>query len=906
MQSLMFWSMNHPRIVIILLIVISIFALLQLPSLRIDASINSLMSQDNESRRYYQETLERFGSDKITLIFIEDKNLFSPEKLKILDELVYTIEQIPDVEHVESLLSVSNFRNENGALISGPLIDWLPENQEEANQIRTYALDNPILVGNLVSGNGSATVIHVYKKDNSPDTNQTQSFSDLLETVIGQNEDHFEAIFQFGNTYLENIVSSTIIADQVRLVPISVLVIMITLVLTMGSLSAAILPMLTAGISIVWTMGFMGLSGIPLNTLTAIVPSLLIVIGSTEDIHLVSEYLTGLKKIKIREKAVEHMIRKISLAVVLTSVTTFIGFLSISLNPILILKQFGLVAAFGLLVNPIITILVSPIYLRYRGPTSFAQRRFLIGLPVFNIWIDRILHIILKHKVFLLSLFGVILISAVYLTFRVRVDNSLIGFFKSSSEARKRCETLEEKIGAPQQFNIRIVSQEPSSFKNADLLRQLLAIQTYLDNQEWTHRSISLADYIALIHREMNGGEPSFYSIPDEPALISQYALLLHRNEIQRFVTPDYSEVNIVVAHQIESSNELNRFLQDLEKTLSETISPQLQYGITGESILINSTADTLAEGQIRSLGLLMVIIFLIMSFLFLNVRAGFLSMIPNIFPIVCVFGIMGLFNIPLDTGTAMVAVMAIGIALDDTIHVMTRYYQEMRRLQNNSEAIKAVFQIETRPVISTSLALAFGFLGVCLSSFVPIIHFGALSALVMILAMMGDLFITPILLSSTQLITIWDMIGLRLRREVVSQSRLFEGLRSWQIKKIILLGEIKEKTSGGTIIHAGEFGSSLFLLLEGQVEVQLKSHSISQINTGEIFGEIALVNPGPRSADVIAVEAIKYIEINWPGVLNIQRRFPRLAGRLFLNLAAIIADRLVQTDKHMLDQQRI
>ena len=268
----------------------------------------------------------------------------------------------------------------------------------------------------------------------------------------------------------------------------------------------------------------------------------------------------------------------------------------------------------------------------------------------------------------------------------------------------------------------------------------------------------------------------------------------------------------------------------------------------------------------------------------------------------------MGIFDIPLNTGTAMVAAIAIGIAVDDTIHFMARYNEEMRRLQNQNLAMEVCLRSEIRPVLATSIALSLGFAILGFSHFVPVIYFGLLSALVMLFALLGDLFITPILLSSTQLITLWDMLGLKLKKAVIFHSPLFRDMKAWQIKKIVLLGKVVEKKQNEPAVVQGEPGSSMFLILEGEARVVSRDKNgqevkLATLKPGEIFGEIALIKPGPSSADVLASTDLKYLEIDWNALQRIQKIYPRIASRLFLNLSRILGQRLLMTNKKLMER---
>ncbi|MDO9529454.1 MAG: MMPL family transporter [Syntrophales bacterium] len=912
MRRFMLWSQTHPWIVIVGVAIITIFALYSARNIRIDASTEGMMIQGDPAQYYYQETLKKFGTDNITVIFIQDKNLFTPEKLKLLDKLVFKFEELHGVSKVESLYSVTNFKGVDGALETNPLMDWPPETQEEAERVKADALRNPVFLNSLISKDGTATAINLFVEGDPDDPEFNVKFSRGVDEIIKPFQNQLDTIFQIGLSFTRRLISDNIIGDTVKLVPLSAFVLLITLIIFMRSASGALLPILTAGTSIVCTAGFMAQVNIPLNVLTVIVPALIIVVGSTEDIHILSEYLEGVEETRgNRAEAIRIMAGKVGTAVLLTSLTTFIGFLSITLNQITLLKQFGVVAAFGLFVNPVATCLLAPVYLHFFGPTKVktsGEHKASFTDRFFGVIANNIIKIIYTNKRLVLTFFlGLAAIIGLF-TLQVNVDNDLLGYFKKNSAIRSRSRILHKDLAGAQTFFIRINSGFADTFKQPENLAQIAKIQKYISEKGWFDKTKSLADDISLIHREMNNGDEKYFKLPDSADLIAQYLLFLHRDEISRYVTADFSEANILVRHNVSSSYELAEVLQDLEEHIKKTLNPHFLWGLTGENILINTAADSMAAGQAKSLSLVLVLIFIIMSILFVNVKAGALSLIPNLFPIVLNFGIMGIFGIPLNTGTAMVAAIAIGIAVDDTIHLMTRYNTEMRLLQSQDKAVNVCIHAEARPVISTSIALALGFAVLGFSNFVPVISFGLLSSMVMIFAVIGDLFITPILLSSTQLMTLWDMLGLHLQKAVIQNAALFRDLRPWQMKRVVLLGRMLTNKAGELAVVQGEEGSSMYLLLEGSAEVVTRDEKtgkdifLTELNPGDVFGEIALVEPGPRSADVRALEPINYLEIDWNGLKRIQRIYPRIASRLFLNLSRILGGRLVQTDKLLLE----
>ncbi len=234
--------------------------------------------------------------------------------------------------------------------------------------------------------------------------------------------------------------------------------------------------------------------------------------------------------------------------------------------------------------------------------------------------------------------------------------------------------------------------------------------------------------------------------------MIAQYLFVLPPDVIAPFITRNASEVNIVVRHNVSSSRGLKELVAETSDFIEQNLNQRFDYRITGESIISMAAADTLSAGQVISLSFTLIVVFALMSLLFTNIKAGALGVFTTILPITLLFGLMGASGIFLNTGTSMVAVIAIGIAVDDTVHFLTRYYREMRRLKNQNMAIEAAILHEIRPIVATSLGLASGFGAIMLSDMQPLVHFGFLAVLTMLCALAVDLLITPILLSSSRL----------------------------------------------------------------------------------------------------------------------------------------------------------
>ncbi len=250
-----------------------------------------------------------------------------------------------------------------------------------------------------------------------------------------------------------------------------------------------------------------------------------------------------------------------------------------------------------------------------------------------------------------------------------------------------------------------------------------------------------------------------------------------------------------------------------------------------------------------------------------------------------------------LNFGTNIFASIALGIAVDDTIHLMMRLSSEVRATSDQEAALVQTVATVGKPALYASLVLLLGFLTLCLSTFVPIQEFGFLSATTIAVGLVGEIALLPALLATTRIITLWDLLYLKLGRDPHKTIPLFAGLRPLQARIVTLMGELKTFPRGQPIIRQGEVGNEMYVLIKGTADIFINSAAQSRLvrtlRRGDVFGEMGLIRRHERTADVVATEDVEVIAVDERFLSRMQRRYPRIGAKIFLNIARILSDRL-------------
>ena len=742
---------DYPKLTGLFLLILTVLSIYRLPMLEFDFTLDRLLMDGDPKASYYDEVTEVFGSDNITTIYLKDKDLFTPQKLKRIRESISEIEKLEKVSKVESLFNSTSFSNLGDSLSTLPLLDVVPDDQADIDRRIAIARRNPLFNKKLIASEENVIGLQVHAVVGDHDAEFNKHLSDTLELQVKKLSPYFEEVFQLGTPKIYNTIAQGIIGDQMTLMPLSFLVIAISMFYFLRMFSGALLPLLTGFISLLWTVAFMTYVHVPMQVLISMLPLMLFIIGATEDTHIMSEYIEGLEHKGSRYKAITYFSEKITVAILMTSITTIIGFATVTVNKIIMLKEFGLVLAVGLFFNFIVTVLLIPLYLSLFGEKkSPFEDKDKDGGEKFSAEIFRklsnFIYSVTLHKKMMLILI-VLFYSAFTLYYGkdVKADNGALSNFKEESPIRKDVVTFNKSFPGITNFYITLNGLGDRPFRKHESLQKVFEIFNFIEHSEAWGGARSLAEMIALVNRELNDGKDEEFRIPSNDALISQYLLFFTREDMEHFVSADYTRANIVVNHHIISSHryieELDKLKGDLTRILAGS---GITFQLTAKSILNAEAGETIVTSQIESIILTVVMIFFLMALLFWSFKVAFLSIIPNVLPIFGFFGFMGFFNIPLNIGTSVIAVISIGIAVDDTIHFFFRFNEYLKEFGTKEEALQATLKAETRPMVTTSLSLAIGLCLGALSSFVPIIAMGTLTALVMFFALVSDLFVTP------------------------------------------------------------------------------------------------------------------------------------------------------------------
>jgi CRP-like cAMP-binding protein/preprotein translocase subunit SecF len=643
--------------------------------------------------------------------------------------------------------------------------------------------------------------------------------------------------------------------------------------------------------------------------LTMIVPVFLIAVGTAYCLHIVSEYIASLERANSPADVTELAYSHIAFPTILAILTTIIGLGSLFVNRIAMIQEFAFFACFGMLSILIIVLTFLPAVLSLLPVPSETQKQKTGASPLIQRFTDLIVDLNLNHQKITLPVIGVLVLICLIGMLRIRVETNPVGYFKEDTEIKRNFNDIYRHLSGSFPVNVAMGNPAADYFENPDHIADIARLQVFLEKLPGVDKTISFADYLKLVNYALNQFEQQSYALPQEAfevrMLINNYTTMLGEDMLTRFMSSDFSKTNIVLLTHISSSKDFLQIRDEIMAHAKNNFSKDLAWDVTGLGMTIAVSSHLLTAGQIKSLSITMVLVFGIMFALFLSSKVGLIALVPNIFPLIINFGIMGWFGVELSMVTSLIASIAIGLAVDDTIHYLVRYNREFKSDLNEKRAIRDTLTHVGRPITFTTVTICLGFSILLFSSFKPTAIFGVMMMITSVSALVGDLILLPSLIQHVEVVTLWDLLRLKLGKEPPEGIPLFKGLSHTQVHYIIMAGSLTEIDAGKILFHKGEPSDSMYAIVSGAMDVldpdiegesnrELGSHKlINQLKTGDVLGEMGFLRSVPRSATIIATEPVELLRINWKVIKRLQWLYPPTAHKFFFNLMTLICDRL-------------
>ena len=796
------------RLVALLSILVTLVLSWGVQSLEVDMAMESFFLEDDPVLTLHRSFKRTFGSDEDVYIVYEarDGDVFSPVSLEAVTRIQEALlaDHGPDengdpspLDHtldVQTIVNAGYLEVRDDTLVSRDFVEDVPTSPEARERMRAQAMAHETFPGFYVSEDSRFGGIWIRTDLGVPEDFGLETDDGFDDALLGNDlgddlsdgseaptasETQMAEYARYANA-LEIVLDDPIVTHALKLYPVgnpmvmgffndvlaiemsiitlgAMAIMMVVLGLLFRSLAGVAWPIVIVILSSAVSFGIAGWLSLTMSMMISLLSVLILVVGIADSVHILSGYAFFRGQGADHERAMALVYGKSGLACLLTSLTTALGMLALLVVPIPPIRNFAIASAIGVLVAFLFTVLVLPLLLDlWAPPPRTTQGASHHRLQSALRWIGGFGE---RRPVGVVVAFGVLGAVGVFGLSRVAIDTNLVEIIREGLPIRTAHDVVDRVMGGTQGMEIFAEFGEPEAMQDPVVLQTLDALQTRLEETfpEFVVRTDSLTLAAKRSYRVLNEDRPEAYRIPDDRNALAQTLLLfdMAAPEDREVVVPDdYSAGRITVRLLNYGSMVYVDFFEDVQREIETAFAPlrerypAMEVGIAGNLPLMMRMADSVGKSQVQSFALVLVVVTVLLLVVFGSLRVGLVAMIPNVYPVVITFGVMGLGGIPLDTDTLLIAPMLIGIAVDDTIHFVSHYRAFMAETGSMRTAIRSTLEEVGQAITFTSVILVFGFLILLASNHQGMAHFGFLIAIAFGTAVLADLFLLPALLS--------------------------------------------------------------------------------------------------------------------------------------------------------------
>lgn len=779
---------RNPLKTLLLMMVLAGIIFYRLPALSVDTSAHALLHKSDKSRQVYDRFRDQFGQDRFIVVSVTGDNIFTPAFMKRLKAFHADIEaNVPYLKDVNSLITARHTWGNKDELIVEDLLEGWPETRQvDFGQLQQQVMNNPNYINYLISPDGRTTALiletdvdHVEQStdtmdvlsgfDDTGSSNESAEAKDKENGYLSQAENealvksvrqimaqHEAAEFSLalaGGPVILNIFNTLTMKDMRRCFFLSFIVINLFLSMLFRRISGVVLPAIIVLASSFSALALMAWFDVPIKMTTTVLPAFLLCVGVADSVHILAIFYKQLDQGYTKEDAIGYALGHSGLAVVLTTMTTAAALLSFAFAELTALGDLGLFAALGVILALVYTIIILPSIL-----ALLPLKRKSLKTDQQGTVMDRMLlwvaGVSTRHPFRIVACSMAVFAVALICVFNLRYSDNIVEYFPDHLPVKKDIQFIDQKLNGIIQVEVVIDTQTENGLYSPAVLNRIEQMaEEYEDYQIpgiYVGKVITLTDILKETHKALNENQPAFYTIPQDYNTIAQEFLLFENagsDDLESIVDSQFSKTRASFKVPWVDSVILDKLIQDMNERLPVMFADMATVTVTGMAALMARTISAALDSMTKSYVLAFGIITVMMILLVGQLKTGLVSMIPNIFPIVYTLGIMGALDVPLDMTSLMIASIAMGLVVDDTVHFIYNFRKYYLKTGDAYEAVRLTMIGVGRALLITSVVLCCGFFILLTASLTHIMRFGFFTGITILLALLADFVLAPALM---------------------------------------------------------------------------------------------------------------------------------------------------------------
>lgn len=746
------WPVMRTKVVLFFTILLLAVATIGVKNLYFKGDYQIFFDGTNKQLQAFEEIQTTFNkADNVAIVIApNDGDVFRTEHLTLIQEMTEDAWQTPYSSRVDSL---ANYQHTEAIgddlLVEDLLYQGTPLTQDQIEKVKAIALSEPVIKHSVISEKGDVSVINITLQ--LPDIDET---AEVLEVV-----DHVESLVekyqlrypdvtfhQAGIVAMDYAFILSAQQDSELLVPLMLLVILVFLTVMLRSLLSVVATLFVIIFTVMSTMGIAGWFGMFISTATVNIPTLVMTLAVADCVHIIAMMRKVMKEGQTKADALIHSISANFTPILITSITTAVGFLMMNMSDSPALRDLGNLSALGVIIACILSLTLLPALLmilpvRVKPVSGGQSLTFMDSLAEF---------VICQRKVLLPLSILIIAIAGVLSTKNVINDDS-VKYFSTNSPFRQAADFMEEHISGMTNISVAIKSNEPQGIAEPEFMRVLGEFSDWLRAQPEMDHVSTLSDVYKRLNKNMHEDNEQYYALPSNRELASQYLLLYEMSlpyglDLSNQVNIDKSSVRLILTIDNLGSKEL----VDLENRIYawfEQNGAQYEILASSPSLMFAHIGETNMASMMKSLPISLVMISILMIFALRSLKLGLISLVPNMAPAIIGFGIWGVISGEINLGLSVVVTLTLGIVVDDAVHFLSKYKYARKSGMNAEQAVRYAFHTVGQALWITTVVLGAGFLVLASSDFRLNSDMGQLSAIIIIIALIVDFLFLPTLL---------------------------------------------------------------------------------------------------------------------------------------------------------------